>query len=72
MAHLTPSDYDRLERAVADRKRIAIVRQGRETVVMPRRIFVRNGREILEATHPTTGDVIEVVIDLVDSLEVLP
>ena len=48
------------------------MRQGRETVVMPRRIFVRNGREILEATHPTTGDVIEVVIDLVDSLEVLP
>ena len=72
MANLTPKEYDQLERAVEDGKRIAVVRQGREMVVMPRRIFMRDGREILQATHPTTGDVIDVVIDFVDSLEILP
>lgn len=72
MANLSPKDYDRLERAVLDGKRIAIVRQGRETILVPRRMFVRNGREVIEATHPTTGDPLDIVIDFVDSLEVLP
>ncbi len=72
MAHLSPKEYDRLERAVQDGKRIVVVRQGRETVVLPRRIYLRNGREVIEATHPTTGDVMDVIIDLLDSLEVLP
>jgi hypothetical protein len=72
VANLSPREYDQLERAVQDGKRIAVVRQGRETVVMPRRIFVREGREILQATHPTTGDVLDLVIDFVDSLEILP
>ena len=72
MAHLSPKEYDRLERAVQDGKRIVVVRQGRETVVLPRRIYLRNGREVIEATHPTTGDVMDMIIDLLDSLEVLP
>lgn len=72
MANLSPKKYDQLERAVQDRKRIAVVRQGRELVVVPRRIFVREGREILEVTHPSTGDLIDLVIDFVDSLEILP
>ena len=72
MAHLSPKEYDRLERAVQDGKRIVVVRQGRETVVLQRRIYLRNGREVIEATHPTTGDVMDVIIDLLDSLEVLP
>ena len=72
MANLSPKDYDSLERAVLDRKRIAVMRQGRETIFVPRRMFVRDGREVIEATHPTTGDPIDIVIDFVDSLEVLP
>lgn len=72
MANLSPKEYDRLERAVQDGKRIAVVRQGRETVVLPRRMFVRDGREVIEATHPTTGDLIDLVIDFVDSVEILP
>lgn len=72
MAHLTPKEYDRLERAVADGKRVALVRQGREMVVTPRRLFVRDGRDVIEARHPTTGDTFDVVIDLLDGLEVLP
>jgi hypothetical protein len=72
VANLSPKEYDQLERAVQDRKRIAVVRQGRELVVVPRRIFVREGREILQVTHPTTGDLIDLVIDFVDSVEILP
>jgi hypothetical protein len=72
VANLSPKEYDQLERAVQDRKRIAVVRQGRELVVVPRRIFVREGREILQVTHPSTGDLIDLVIDFVDSVEILP
>jgi hypothetical protein len=72
VASLSPKDYDKLERAVLDRKRIAVVRQGREMILVPRRMFMRDGREVIEATHPTTGDPIDIVIDYVDSLEVLP
>ena len=43
MAHLSPREYDRLERAVMDGRRIALVRQGRETVVVPLRLFINVG-----------------------------
>jgi hypothetical protein len=72
VAHLTPSEYDRLERAVMDGRRIAIVRQGRETVITPLRLFMRDGRETIEARHPTTGDLFTVIIELLDSLDVIP
>ncbi|HEY5546143.1 MAG TPA: hypothetical protein VIK50_08815 [Gemmatimonadaceae bacterium] len=71
MAHLTPSEYDRLERAVMDGRRIALVRQGREIVVIPLRLFMRGGREVIEARHPTTGDLITRVIEDLDAVEVL-
>ena len=72
MAHLTPAEYDRLERAVMDGRRVALVRQGRETVVVPLRLFMRNGRELIEARHPTTGDLITRAIDDLDTIEVMP
>lgn len=72
MAHLSPAEYDRLERAVMDGHRIALVRQGREMVVVPLRLFVRQGREVIEARHPTTGDLITSIIEDLDAVEVLP
>ena len=72
MAHLTPGEYDRLERAVMDGRRIALVRQGRETVVVPLRLFMRGGREVIEARHPTTGDLIAAVIEDLDAVEIVP
>jgi hypothetical protein len=72
MAHLTPRDYDQLERAVMDGKRIALVRQGRDVVVIPLRLFMRNGREVIEARHPTTGDLITRVIEDLDAVEFVP
>jgi hypothetical protein len=72
MAHLTPREYDQLERAVMDGKRIALVRQGRDVVVIPLRLFMRNGREVIEARHPTTGDLITRVIEDLDAVEFVP
>jgi hypothetical protein len=72
VAHLTPGDYDRLERAVMDGRRIALVRQGREIVVIPLRLFLRDGREVIEARHPTTGDLITRSIEDLDAVEIVP
>ena len=72
MAHLTPGEYDRLERAVMDGRRVALVRQGRETVVLPLRLFMRGGRDVIEARHPTTGDLITAVIEDLDAVEIVP
>lgn len=72
MAHLSPRDYDRLERAVRDGRRLAIIRQGRELVVLPLRLFLRAGREVIEVRHPTTGDVLQCVLDDLDAIEFIP
>ena len=72
MAHLSPREYDRLERAIMDGRRVALVRQGREIVVVPLRLFLRDGREVIEARHPTTGDMITRVIEDLDALEIMP
>jgi hypothetical protein len=72
VAHLTPGEYDRLERAIMNGRRIALVRQGRELVVVPLRLYMREGREVIEARHPTTGDIITSVIDDLEAVEVVP
>jgi hypothetical protein len=72
VAHLSPSQYDRLERAVMDGRRIALVRYGREMVVVPLRLFLHNGREVIEARHPTTGDIIIRSIEELDAVEIVP
>ena len=71
MAHLTPREYDLLERAIMDGRRVALVRQGREVVVIPLRLFMRGGREVIESRHPTTGDMMTSVIEDLDAVEVL-
>lgn len=71
MADLTTRDYDRLERAVRNSERIALVRRGRELVAQPLRLFLRDSREVLEVRHPTTGDVTTFVIDDLDSISFL-
>ena len=71
MAHLTPAEYDRLERAIDDGRRIAVTRRGRELVVRPIRLYMEGGREIIEARHPTTGDIVLVRVDDVEQLEIV-
>jgi hypothetical protein len=71
MAELNHKQYDALERALADGRRIAVYRRGTEYIVVPRRLRITGGREALEATHPTTGDGITLWLDEVDSIEVV-
>ncbi len=71
MAELTTTQYDQLERAVIDKRRIAIYRRGTEYIVIPNRLHLVSGRERIEAVHPTTGDRIIIYLDEIDSLHVI-
>lgn len=71
MAQLTHDQYDALERAITEGSRIAVYRRGTEYVVVPMRLRVADGREAVEATHPTTGESMTLWIDEVDSIEVV-
>ncbi len=72
------ADHDRLRAAVGardcaivDGSRITIMRRGSEYVVIPERLRVDGGREIIVARHPSTGHRLELVIDEIDYLEVI-
>ena len=71
MAQLTHQQYEQLERAVADRTRIAVHRRGTEYVVVPDRLAIRDGREAIEASNPTTGDSLTLYLDEVDAIELV-
>lgn len=71
MAELTHEQYDRLERAVAEGRRIAVWRRGTEYIVVPDRLRVGDGRERIEARNPTTGDRMVLYVDEIDSFEVV-
>jgi hypothetical protein len=71
MAHLTHQQYEQLERAVADGRRIAVQRRGTEYLVVPDRLAIRDGREAIEAVNPTTGDQLTLYLDEVDAIEVV-
>lgn len=71
MAQLTTRQYDQLERAVAKGERIAVYRRGTEYVVVPLRLVLRGGRELIEARNPTTGDDMRLFIDELDAIEVV-
>jgi hypothetical protein len=70
MRTLRPAQYDALERAILDGRRVALRRRGSEHVVIPRRI-VTGDREALEVTHPTTGELMVFVLDELDSFEIV-
>ncbi|HEY3746969.1 MAG TPA: hypothetical protein VGL17_12035 [Gemmatimonadaceae bacterium] len=71
VAQWTHKQYDLLERAITNGKRISAFRRGTEYVVVPMRLRVISGREAVEATHPTTGDQITLYLDEMDSFEVV-
>ena len=71
MAQLTHKQYDDLERAIIDGGRISVYRRGTEYVVVPSRLRSAEGREALDARHPTTGEEITLYVDEVDTIEVL-
>jgi len=71
MAQWTHEQYDRLERAVMRGQRIAVYRRGTEYIVLPLALEHRNGREVIDARNPTTGDDLSLFIDELDSFEVV-
>lgn len=70
MAQLTHEQYDLLERAITEKRRIAVMRRGTEYVVVPARLSVEGGREAIQARHPS-GNVMTFYIDEVQSIEVV-
>ncbi|MDF2774016.1 MAG: hypothetical protein K0S86_3513 [Geminicoccaceae bacterium] len=67
---LTHEQYDALERAISDRRRIAVMRRGTEYVVVPARIAVERGREAIHARHPS-GNIMTLYLDEIESFEVV-
>jgi hypothetical protein len=70
MAQFTHAQYDALERAITDKRRIAVMRRGTEYVVVPSRIAVERGREAIHARHPS-GTIMTFYVDELESFEVV-
>jgi hypothetical protein len=71
LTQLTTAQYDALERAIVDGRRLAVWRGGSEFVVIVDRFRTAGGREALEAHHPTTGDAMTLYIDELEGIEVV-
>ncbi|NUO65200.1 MAG: hypothetical protein HOQ11_11260 [Gemmatimonadaceae bacterium] len=69
MPQLTTAQYDALEHAITAGTRIVVMRRGTEYVVVPKRLVLAGGREIVEAMHPTTGHRLTLFVDEMDSVE---
>lgn len=68
MTRLTPAQYDALERAIIDRRRIVVHRRGTEYVLLPDRLRADGRTELLEAIHPATGERLTLVLDELDDV----
>ena len=66
---LSVAQYDRLEHAIAKRIRLSLTRRGTEYMVVPERLRIDNGREVIVARHPSTGHRLELFVDELDSVE---
>lgn len=71
MAELTYEQYSQLEAAVSRGTRVIVHRRGTEYVVIPLNLVMRDGREVIESRNPTTGDVMSLYVDELESIETL-
>jgi uncharacterized protein with PhoU and TrkA domain len=71
VGQLTVKQYDALERAIVDATRVAILRRGTEYLVIPERLVMQDGAEVIVARHPTTGARLTLRLDEVDRMEVV-
>jgi hypothetical protein len=69
---LTPEALDALERAVRERRRVALSRRGTEYVVVAERLDTGNRDETLEARLPMTGEVLSFRLRDLEVFSVLP
>lgn len=72
MVQLTVAQYDALEAAIRDGRRIVVRHRRQDITVIPVRLALRNRREALEARHPTTGEAFVIWIDEAERFEVIP
>jgi hypothetical protein len=71
LTQLNAEQYDALERAIANGRRLSVWRRGTEFIIVVDRLRVAGGREALEAHHPTTGDGLVLYIDELEGIEVI-
>ena len=69
---LTPEALDALERAVRERRRVALMRRGTEYVVVAERLETADRDEILEGRLPMTGEVLAFRLRELETFAVLP
>ncbi|HUL48781.1 MAG TPA: hypothetical protein VLT79_02070 [Gemmatimonadales bacterium] len=69
---LTPDALDALERAVRERRRVALRRRGTEYVVIAERLDTAERDEALEGRLPMTGEVVPFRLRELESFTVLP
>jgi len=71
VTQLNSAQYDALERAIANGRRLSLWRRGTEFLVIVDRMQTSGGREALEAHHPTTGDKLTLYVDELEGIEVI-
>jgi len=69
---LTPEALDALERAVRERRRVALRRRGTEYVVVAERLETVTREEALEGRLPMTGELLAFPLRELESFAVLP
>jgi len=69
---LTPDAIDALERAVRERRRVALRRRGTEYVVVAERLEMLARDEALQGRLPMTGELLAFPLHELESFAVLP
>ena len=69
---LTPDALDALERAVRERRRVALRRRGTEYVVVAVRLETGSRDELLEGRVPMTGEILAFPLRELETFAVLP
>jgi hypothetical protein len=72
LKELNHRQYDALESAITNGRRISIRRRGSEYVGVPKKLWSEGQREALSLLHPTTGELITIFLDEIDRIEVVP
>lgn len=62
-------DYEVVERAVVRGERLAVRRRGTEYILVPLALRMEDGREVIDARNPTTGDDMALFLDELDGVE---
>ena len=71
-SRLTPDALDALERAVRERRRVALRRRGTEYVVVAERLDTAGRDEALQGRLPMTGELLAFRLRELESFAVLP